>query len=257
MVGEKAALESLLSSIVTPGALSSSLVSFRRIDAACHALELTAHEKPSFPRDLNLLTGRWRLVYTSGPVVALAMAPDTLFADMPCFTLPGSMLTEVIQEFDIPRRTLTEHATLSPQLMLPQPISPRFHVTFEYRFVVEGEAERVNIRGAGQRRKAGLSSRIRSVLQRVKRSSASAADWGGLLPGAIDLGGVGSTLRIGSKFDTTYCDDRFRISRCSQVPLCIFERVAEDSDEPSQEDLRNSPHELDTAFEDNGLPGAE
>ena len=99
-VPERAALLSLVKQVASPAALfQTSKDDCRRVSEACEALErVAALDRPGFPRDLMLVDGRWRCIYTSAGV---SVVPTPVLKLVGASPLGGLMPTRVEQRVDV------------------------------------------------------------------------------------------------------------------------------------------------------------
>ena len=116
--GERAALLETIRSSIPSGQYTGSPAAARRIQTACASLESAAGGDslaPKFPRDLMLLEGTWRLVYTS---TAIGIPPDQLPSQLldllPAPPSDLQPLREIEQSIDVYSRRVINRVSLSP-----------------------------------------------------------------------------------------------------------------------------------------------
>jgi len=225
------------------------------IDAAARALEESA-EAPGFPRDLMEIEGRWRLLYTSSPALALPAGLP------PPFDLASSPLAPraVEQRIDVMGRRVVNCVTLRPWpggdengftnaigdalrglpgvgAAIGALEGAEIELELDHAFTVDGDGA-----DGGAKRAAGTST-VRLELEEVRRNLAGAGDG---LPAALPretsykLGPLSAVSSLGSagEFSTTFVDAGLRISRGGWPleELRVFEKVVncfdgEDADE--------------------------
>ena len=112
-VPERAALLSLVKQVASPAALfQTSKDDCRRVSEACEALErVAALDRPGFPRDLMLVDGRWRCIYTSAGV---SVVPTPVLKLVGASPLGGLMPTRVEQRVDVMGRRVVNCVDLCP-----------------------------------------------------------------------------------------------------------------------------------------------
>jgi hypothetical protein len=112
-VPERAALLSLVKQVASPAALfQTSKDDCRRVSEACEALERAAAlDRPGFPRDLMLVDGRWRCIYTSAGV---SVVPTPVLKLVGASPLGGLMPTRVEQRVDVMGRRVVNCVDLCP-----------------------------------------------------------------------------------------------------------------------------------------------
>ena len=248
-----AELLSLVNSELRPNRYLCSPQSAQRIEEACNSLIDGASARPAFPRDLMVLNGRWRLVYSSvfGAPVA---PPDALQSLLPLSTVEGSLPLfprDVYQNIDVVGRRVVNEVAIAPFPVRPAGAEllssvpglgsvlatlREATVTLEldHSFSVDGEGG-----SGGGARRAAAGSLVEVRLESVRRALGE-GEGGGDGDGGGDDGWVdmlnpqvraqvrraatppGATLfelpeplraLASGAFDTPYADGRVRISR--------------------------------------------
>ena len=191
-VPERAALLSLVKQVASPAALfQTSKDDCRRVSEACEALErVAALDRPGFPRDLMLVDGRWRCIYTSAGV---SVVPTPVLKLVGASPLGGLMPTRVEQRVDVMGRRVVNCVDLCPWpsgplgsvlARAPGPLGntlsalreATISLELDHAFSVAGDGSN------GGRRQAAASATIEIRLEEVRRSlCASSAT---LLPAA-------------------------------------------------------------------------
>ena len=179
LVPSSDSLLSLLKSELRPNSyLLSSTGAATRIDEVCKELE-SAAATPAWPRDLMVLEGRWRLVYSSALALPLPPVdvPDALFSALEDFPLAPK---GVEQRVDVEGRRVVNVVKLAPWPTsggflppLPGPLGDAITqlqgstITLEldHTFSVEGEGG-----SGGGRRQAAAGSVVELRLEEVRRS---------------------------------------------------------------------------------------
>ena len=112
-VPERTALLSLVKQVASPTALfQTSKDDCRRVNEGCEALERAAAlDRPGFPRDLMLVDGLWRCIYTSAGV---SVVPTPVLKLVGASPLGGLMPTRVQQRVDVMGRRVVNCVDLSP-----------------------------------------------------------------------------------------------------------------------------------------------
>ena len=112
-VPERAALLSLVQQVASPTALfQTSKDDCRRVSEVCDALERSAAlDRPGFPRDLMLVDGLWRCIFTSAGV---SVVPTPVLKLVGASPLGGLMPTRVEQRVDVMGRRIVNCVDLSP-----------------------------------------------------------------------------------------------------------------------------------------------
>ena len=151
-----------------------------KIEDACTDLEATS-AKPAFPRDLMVLEGSWRLVYSSALALPLPPVelPDAVFGALEAFPLAPR---HVEQRVDVVNRRVVNVVSLAPWpppdflgglfAALPGPIGGAFEtlgravvfLELDHAFSVEGEGG-----SSGGRRVAAAGSAVNLNLESVRR----------------------------------------------------------------------------------------
>jgi hypothetical protein len=184
------ALLSMVKSELRPGSyLLRDPAAKAKIEDAVQSLEASS-ATPSWPRDLMVLDGRWRLVYSSSLALPSTLppvpVPDALFGLLEASPLAPR---NVEQRIDVTGRRVVNVVSVAPwpaapiQLltMLPGPLGNTLAtlqeqvVTLEldHAFSVAGEGG-----AGGGRRQAAAGSAVELRLERVRRTLTSASEEG-------------------------------------------------------------------------------
>ena len=183
MVPERAALLSLVKQVASPAALfQTSKDDCRRVSEACEALErVAALDRPGFPRDLMLVDGRWRCIYTSAGV---SVVPTPVLKLVGASPLGGLMPTRVEQRVDVMGRRVVNCVDLCPWPSgplgnvlagAPGPLGntlsalreATISLELDHAFSVAGDGSN------GGRRQAAASATIELRLEEVRRRSSA------------------------------------------------------------------------------------
>ena len=184
-VPERAALLSLVKQVASPAALfQTSKDDCRRVSEACEALErVAALDRPGFPRDLMLVDGRWRCIYTSAGV---SVVPTPVLKLVGASPLGGLMPTRVEQRVDVMGRRVVNCVDLCPWPSgplgnvlagAPGPLGntlsalreATISLELDHAFSVAGDGSN------GGRRQAAASATIEVRLEEVRRRGSAPA----------------------------------------------------------------------------------
>ena len=184
-VPERAALLSLVKQVASPAALfQTSKDDCRRVSEACEALErVAALDRPGFPRDLMLVDGRWRCIYTSAGV---SVVPTPVLKLVGASPLGGLMPTRVEQRVDVMGRRVVNCVDLCPWPSgplgnvlagAPGPLGntlsalreATISLELDHAFSVAGDGSN------GGRRQAAASATIEIRLEEVRRRCSAPA----------------------------------------------------------------------------------
>ena len=184
-VPERAALLSLVKQVASPAALfQTSKDDCRRVSEACEALErVAALDRPGFPRDLMLVDGRWRCIYTSAGV---SVVPTPVLKLVGASPLGGLMPTRVEQRVDVMGRRVVNCVDLCPWPSgplgnvlagAPGPLGntlsalreATISLELDHAFSVAGDGSN------GGRRQAAASATIELRLEEVRRRGSAPA----------------------------------------------------------------------------------
>lgn len=223
----RAKLLNVLEEEVLPGRfVSTTNDGNQRIDRAVTELESSLDANcPLFPRDLMTIDGVWRLKYTNN---ALRPPPREVMDVIPSF---GSS-TAAFQKIDVMRRRVVNVVRVDPPvdeslgetLLKRVPIVGRalstatVRIDLDHSFAVDGE---------DRTRQMAYTNRLAIQLERVSRKvqeGNTAAEMPALLKdiffSGLDLDLPEPVVAFNSilgnaagQFDTTYCDEKIRISR--------------------------------------------
>ena len=222
-VPERAALLSLVKQVASPAALfQTSKDDCRRVSEACEALErVAALDRPGFPRDLMLVDGRWRCIYTSAGV---SVVPTPVLKLVGASPLGGLMPTRVEQRVDVMGRRVVNCVDLCPWPSgplgnvlagAPGPLGntlsalreATISLELDHAFSVAGDGSN------GGRRQAAASATIEIRLEEVRRSLTEMDDGlASLIPRESSYPVPGFIPSEGN-FETTFVDETLRISR--------------------------------------------
>lgn len=238
-VPERTALLSLVKQVASPTALfQTSKDDCRRVNEGCEALERAAAlDRPGFPRDLMLVDGLWRCIYTSAGV---SVVPTPVLKLVGASPLGGLMPTRVEQRVDVMGRRVVNCVDLSPWpsgplgnvlARAPGPLGgtltalrdATISLELDHVFTVAGDGS------DGGRKQAAASATIEIRLEEVRRSLTAMEDGlASLIPRESSYSIPGFIPSEGN-FETTFVDQTLRISRGGWPgnELRVFERVVE------------------------------
>jgi len=240
---ERSALLSLVQQVASPTALfQTSKADARRVSELCEALERTATiDRPGFPRDLMLVDGLWRCIFTSAGV---SVVPTPVLKLVGASPLGGLMPTRVEQRVDVMGRRVVNCVDLSPWpsgplgnvlARAPGPLGSTLSalrdatisLELDHVFTVAGDGS------DGGRKQAAASATIELRLEEVRRSLSAMGDENqasspiaSLIPRESSYA-VPRFIPSEGNFETTFVDQTLRISRGGWPgnELRVFERV--------------------------------
>ena len=236
---ERTALLSVCQQAVQASALfSTSAAESRRVSEACDALErVAAVDRAGFPRDLMLVDGRWRCIFTSA---GASFLPEPVMRLIGVSPLSGLQPTGVEQVIDVMGRRVVNCVDLAPWpkgpiggflANAPGPLGGTLgalrdatvSLELDHAFSVPGDGS------DGGRRQTAASATINLRLEEVRRTLGSVGEnpVASLIPreSTYKIPGVVSGVAGVGSFDTTCAAPLLPALLCSarltHAPICF------------------------------------